>query len=272
MLEKIISGGQTGADRAALDVAVKFDIEHGGWIPRGRRTEEGVLPAKYHLVEMASSDYRQRTRQNILDSHGTVILSRGSLTGGSKLTQTVAQGLGRPYCHIDLLTAEEFEAAIVLKSFIRDNEIQILNVAGPRLSHQPMIYQDVKTILELTLYLFFLDTRQDEVIKDTIPMEFSKEKFPQTMEAAVALLCDLLPLKSKIFIAKYDPCQMYMLYFGMLDYIRHCVGFDTRNQALLKACTARIDDPECTIEDAVMEILKQVKHHLEADHLLRVVK
>jgi len=86
MLQKIISGGQTGADRAALDFAIGFDIPHGGWIPKGRKTEDGVLPDKYKLKEMPTASYPKRTEKNVLDSDGTLILSHGKLTGGSALT------------------------------------------------------------------------------------------------------------------------------------------------------------------------------------------
>jgi hypothetical protein len=77
MITKIISGGQTGADRAALDFALKFNIPHGGWIPKGRIAEDGPLPAKYQLQEMPTSSYPKRTEQNVIDSDGTLILSRG---------------------------------------------------------------------------------------------------------------------------------------------------------------------------------------------------
>ena len=139
MLKKIISGGQTGADRAALDVAVKFNIDHGGWVPKGRRAEDGSVKEKYRLTETGAMDYRERTKLNVMDSHGTVIISRGDLTGGSKFTQTVAKEIGKPNCYIDLLQSEEFEAAVILKSFIQENQIQVLNVAGPRQSSIPGI-------------------------------------------------------------------------------------------------------------------------------------
>ncbi|RLB88989.1 MAG: hypothetical protein DRH26_12480, partial [Deltaproteobacteria bacterium] len=91
MLKKIISGGQTGADQAALDVAIKFNIDHGGWITSGRRTEHGTLPVKYKLKEMDTTYYSERTKKNIMDSDGTIIISRGKLTGGSRLTHTYAE-------------------------------------------------------------------------------------------------------------------------------------------------------------------------------------
>ena len=90
MIDKIISGGQTGADRAALDVAMELGIPHGGWIPQGRRTEEGKLPEGYRLRETKSIDYAQRTGLNVVDSDGTLIASHGELAGGSALTQKMA--------------------------------------------------------------------------------------------------------------------------------------------------------------------------------------
>jgi hypothetical protein len=272
MLKKIISGGQTGADRAALDVAIKFNIEHGGWIPKGRRAEDGPLPLKYQLIEMDIEDYRERTRQNVMDSDGTLIISRGILTGGSKLTHTFAKVANRPNCYIDLTENDEFEAAIIVKSFILENGIQILNVAGPRLSHHPWIYKDVKTVLEVMLYLLFLDAEEDKAVNEYIPSGPFKEEFPQTVKESIDLLCEDLPLKTKAFMAKSEGRHIHMFYFAMLEYIRHRVGFDMENKELLKECAAVMDDDACTIEDAVMEILKQIKYHLEKDYVLRVVK
>lgn len=95
MVKKIISGGQTGADRAALDVAINLRIPHGGWIPKGRKTENGILSDKYQLKEMSSSSYQERTEKNVLDSDGTLIISRRKLTGGSALTKKLAVKHGK---------------------------------------------------------------------------------------------------------------------------------------------------------------------------------
>ena len=272
MLKKIISGGQTGADRAALDVAIKFNIEHGGWIPRGRKAEDGPLPPKYQLTEMDSEDYSERTKQNIIDSDGTLIISRGILSGGSKLTQSFAKVVNRPNCHIDLVEHDEFEAAVIIKSFILENGIRVLNVAGPRASHHPWIYKDVKTVLEVMLYLLFLDSEEDKLTREYLPSEPVKESFPQTLKEGIDLLCEDLPLKTKAFIAKSEDRHIHMLYFTMLEYIRHRVGFDVENKSLLEECAKVMEPGGCTIEDAVMEILKQMKHRLEKDYVLRVVK
>ena len=96
MIEKIISGGQTGADQAALDAAIKLGIPHGGWIPKGRMTENGPLPDKYNLIEMPIRSYPERTKKNIRESDGTLILSHGRLTGGSDFTQKMAMRFTKP--------------------------------------------------------------------------------------------------------------------------------------------------------------------------------
>lgn len=148
MIEKIVSGGQTGADRAALDVAIRLGIPHGGWVPKGRTTEAGVLPDTYHMREMPTADYAQRTEQNVLDSDGTVIVSHGSLDGGSALTETLAREHGRPHIHLDMDTLSVSDAANTLKGWIEDNAIRVLNVAGPRESRDPDVYRVTAAVLE----------------------------------------------------------------------------------------------------------------------------
>ncbi len=148
MVNKIISGGQTGADRAALDVAIKLGISHGGWIPKGRLTENGRLDEKYHLKEMESANYNKRTEQNVIDSHGTLIISHGKLIGGSEYTRDMVLRHGRPWLHIDLNKTGSFQAAKQIRSWLAEHEIEVLNVAGPRASKDPAIYPATVDILE----------------------------------------------------------------------------------------------------------------------------
>ena len=149
-IEKIISGGQTGADRAALDFAIKNNIPHGGWIPKGRLTEEGPLPSHYQLWETKSRSYVKRTEQNVIDSDGTLILSHGILTGGSAFTRRFAKEHQRPWLHIDLNNALMTESAEQIKRWIEENKIKTLNVAGPRASKDSRIYRKTLELLEIT--------------------------------------------------------------------------------------------------------------------------
>ena len=151
LVKKIVSGGQTGADQAALDAAIEAGRPHGGWIPKGRKTEAGVLPDKYDLDEMDSADYKARTRQNVIDSDGTLIFSHGPLTGGSLLTQKLAVNHGRPCFHADCNYSPEEEMLAGIERWLRENRIEVLNVAGPRASGDPSIYQRVRRLVSRLL-------------------------------------------------------------------------------------------------------------------------
>lgn len=138
MLGKIVSGGQTGVDRAALDVALAYGLPHGGWCPRGRRAEDGRIDAKYCLRETPSSDYAARTFRNVADSDGTLILYRAALTGGTRLTAHYASRLGRPCLRVRI-EGRGTDVRPVLH-WLRGLPISTLNVAGPRESTVPGIY------------------------------------------------------------------------------------------------------------------------------------
>lgn len=148
LVNKIISGGQTGVDRAALDTALALGIPCGGWCPKGRRAEDGVIPMHYPLTETTSKDYRVRTRRNVRDSDGTLILTRGPLSGGTALTRRLAKELDKPCLVVDL--AQRPRASDV-RTWLASNSIHILNVAGPRESNQPGIYLQAKKFLRRVL-------------------------------------------------------------------------------------------------------------------------
>jgi Circularly permutated YpsA SLOG family len=145
---KILSGGQTGVDRAAQDAAMVLGLPCGGWCPKGRRAEDGAIPAKYQLEETPSLDYRQRTEWNVRDSDGTLILTVGPVSGGTALTAEFAEKHNRPCLIVDLATAQSADA---VRGWIEQNRIRILNVAGPRESKQPGIYQQVAVMLRQIL-------------------------------------------------------------------------------------------------------------------------
>lgn len=142
-----MSGAQTGVDRAALDVALELDIPCGGWVPRGRIDERGRIPDRYPgLRETASADWSERTEANVRDSDGTLIISRGPLTGGSLHTREVAERLGRPWLHVDLAGSRS-AALDAAEDWIARHEIRVLNVAGPRESKDPELYELAAALL-----------------------------------------------------------------------------------------------------------------------------
>ena len=135
-VQRIVSGGQTGVDRGALDAALELGIEQGGWCPFGRRAEDGEIPASYRLQETESYEYRVRTQQNVIDSDGTLIFYRDKLTGGTKFTYRLAREHNRPCFLVDLTERPDVEPA---RQWLRAEAIRVLNVAGPRESSHPGI-------------------------------------------------------------------------------------------------------------------------------------
>ena len=137
---RIISGGQTGVDRAALDVALEHGTECGGWCPAGRLDEFGKIPDQYPVQELPSGGFTERTLQNVKYSDGTVVLYLGELRGGTEQTVRFCVDLKRPYQLIDASKFSAEDAAKLMAEFVRENKIGILNVAGPRQSDWPEGY------------------------------------------------------------------------------------------------------------------------------------
>ncbi len=147
-LARIVSGGQTGVDRAALDVAIARRLPHGGWCPRGRRAEDGAVPARYALREHASPDYAARTERNVVDSDATLVLAIGSPTNGTALTVRLAARHGRPCLVVDL-AAPPTPATVA--AWLAARDVRVLNVAGPRESTHPGIHDLAAAYLERVL-------------------------------------------------------------------------------------------------------------------------
>ncbi len=152
MIDKIVSGGQTGADRAALEVALELGLSTGGWIPRGRRAENGAVPERYEeLVESDSEAYESRTERNVRDSDATAVFAFGAPTGGSALTVNLAHRLGKPVLTLDLERCTREEAIATLRGWLAETRPRVLNVAGPRLSEQARIAEATAGILRAAL-------------------------------------------------------------------------------------------------------------------------
>jgi hypothetical protein len=148
MIEKLVSGGQTGADIAALDVALRYNFPHGGWCPKGRLSLDGQIPAKYLLTATPSSGYPQRTEWNVRDSDGTVVFTFSKApTGGSLKTVGFTKKHRKPCLHISRASGTSEDPPLILQRFIGEHGIKTLNVAGSRESKDPGIYEWVKQVL-----------------------------------------------------------------------------------------------------------------------------
>lgn len=139
LVNKVISGGQTGVDQAALDVAIQCGVEHGGWCPRGRLCEAGTIPGKYHLSETSSTDYAVRTEQNVLASDGTLVLYQGELTRGTALTIKFLKRHQKPHFLKDFDAPAAKTELMEIRAWLNNERVGVLNVAGPRASTNPEV-------------------------------------------------------------------------------------------------------------------------------------
>ena len=265
MLVKIISGGQTGADQGALDAAIKLGIPYGGWIPKGRKTENGPLPDKYQLTEMPTANYAKRTKKNIVESDGTLILSHGDLSGGSALTKENAEGLKRPCLVIDFNTINTFKAAMKVVNWIRENGIRTLNVAGPRASIDPRIY---KATMDLISSIYHLDK-----VHDNMP-DLGKPPYvpPRTVEEAVEDLIEELSLKNRAQIANMAEVELNSLNVYLGQYIRNNFKLLTGNDSLLESCRLISGEQDIYPDKASQIIIDELWKKLTKTHKLRLVK
>jgi hypothetical protein len=148
----IVSGGQTGADRAALDFAIRTGLAHDGWCPRGRLAEDGPLDVRYELRETPTANYAERTSCNVRDSDATVLFTtRPELTGGTRLTAEMATEQGKPLLHLCRENAGPLEAAVELRKFLANHRVVRLNVAGPRASQDADVAAYVDAVLSTAL-------------------------------------------------------------------------------------------------------------------------
>jgi hypothetical protein len=271
MIEKIISGGQTGADRAALDVAIKLGIPYGGWIPKGRITEEGPLPGKYQMQEMPTESYASRTEQNVIDSDGTLIICRGRPTGGSDYTREMALKHKKQLLHVDLNQTSSFDAASLISSWIKLYQIKTLNIAGPRASKDPNVYVDVFRILEWALKIYRIEN-----ISPAKKAELDKIKksapIPKTVGEAVKRLISEMPLKDKVTVANMAESELSLLHTNIGEYIRDEFGLWSGNQDLMTSCCFFAKKEKVHEDEASLIIIRELWKRLRETHKLRIVE
>ena len=273
-ITKIISGGQTGAEQAALDAAIELGIDHGGWIPKGRFTEDGLLSKKYHLIEMPTASDPKRTEKNVEDSDGTVIFTHGPLTGRPKLTAELAKKHRKPCLHIDLRRMHALQASTDLHEWIVKGQVRVLNVAGSRASEDPGIHNDV---YQAVWGLFTLDVMGAQHGPDAKAFRLEDlakrvSKWPETVEEAVAFMEQHLPLEYRVNLSRMDEEALADIHLSIGAWVRETFGLWQGNDTLLKSIEAWSGRKISTADDASSVIVDVLAQRLRRTHRLRVVK
>jgi hypothetical protein len=256
-IKKIISGGQTGADQAALDVAIEMGVPHGGWVPLGRMTEKGRLPSRYKMQEINAIDYDQRTELNIVDSDGTLLFGKGSLKGGSALTKKLAKKHLKPCLHVDLEIVSPYRAVEIIKSWLEVRKIEVLNVAGPRKSEYPEIYDHVTEILKSVLYP---------------PPERITVNYPHSVAEAVERLISIMTMKERVALSRIEEAELQYSSKNLAQYIYDTFGLHNGNEALLQSCRLIIKNDNMATEGVPSVIVRELWLKLRETYGLRVVK
>ena len=247
MIMEIISGGQTGANRAALDVAIELGIPHGGWVPKGRMTDLGRLPDQYVMQETTSISDPAWTKMNVADSDGTLIVSHGELTGGSAFTRDVAAKHRKPCLHIDLDSLTESVATEIVSNWVDGRHIEILNVAGPCATEDSKIYDATKSLLR-------------KVIRSLLP---------KTVDEAVDILLYRMPLRDKARTANSEEADLSGLYKSLGSYIRNRFLVRSGNPALLESCAQATGRESIREYEASLVIIKKLWRRLRNVRALR---
>ena len=259
-VKKIISGSQPGADRAALDFAIKYNIPHGGWISRGRIAEAESLPNKYKLKKMPATSYASPTEQNVVDSDSTLIFSRGKPTGATEYTLQMARKHKRHFRNIDVNLGMSFDNASLIVSWIEAHKIEVLNVAGPRESEDKNIYEDVFRILEIVYKI-----RSGDYDAPT-------GNLPKTVEEAVENILSIISPKDAVTIANMAEDDLSTLEFSLGTYIGREFGIWSGNRELLYSCGLVESDPDLPPDFAPTTIIEKLWDRLQETHRLRVIK
>jgi hypothetical protein len=274
MLKKIISGGQVGADQAALDAAIKCNFPHSGWIQKGRKIKGGILPDKYELEEMPVASYKERIEQNVIDSDGTVIISHGNLTGGADYSRKMTERHKRPTLHIDLKETPAVTAASKINTWVIENNIEVLNVAGSRASEDPDIYKNTLYILRDCILLSLIKAKPGEHLADYDRKEllYKLPIPPKTVDEAVDQIISDLDLKDRRKIANMDLSDVLDIQSNSHEYFKNFFGLWSGNTELLASCRSISKENVFREDDVTLVIIKALWNKLKKNHVLRVVK
>jgi len=275
MIRKVISGGQEGVERAALDMARKFMMDYGGWITTWRAREDDVLVKTYRMVVLNDANYVQATEQNVLNADGVLILSRGEVTGNAALHTRLAERYDRPSMILDLDRCAAFDAVRKAESWIREYNIQILTVTGSKSGGDGNIYEVASGIFEALYQLMVIDPRRYALDpRGTVtPADRQLDAFvqiPETVEAAVAALQSGLSFQDRTRIANMKEARLSTLMTSLGTYVKNEFRLWQGNQPLVDDCRARSAEAD---EEPSTVIIRALWRNLQTSRqVLRIVK
>ena len=274
MIKKIISGGQTGAERAALDIAVELGIPHGGRVRKGRLAGDGPLPDRYQLREMQTDSCPAQAERNVIDADGTLIICQGSLAGGAGCSRKAAMKYGRPWFQIIAHRAGVHMTSLMVTNWIYKHKIEILNVTGSRARSDPTIYSYVSMILGQTHAMLFF--------REEIPELFTfgqikydqiyDTKRPMTVDEAIEQVLAGMPLRQKVKLANLQEIRLLTICQLLRYLIETRIEDSGVNLRLLEDCKARAGKYVLDQFEAAEVMVYELWLRLRQTHRLKIIR
>ncbi|MGB6011559.1 MAG: putative molybdenum carrier protein [Desulfobacterales bacterium] len=274
MLKKIISSGQTEAEQAALDAAIKLGVPHGGWIPKRKLTETGALPPKYRLQEMDTDKYSECIEQNVIDSKGTLILSCGKPTGNLDFARKMTLKHRHQLLGIDLDLTNFIAAASLVHDWIQLRHIDALYVTGSGATVNPDVGNHTTFIVESAILLSLMnDDSGSHVVHDS-GEGLSGKSFgiPKTVNEAVEQIILEMSLQDRVKLANLKREDMEPFGMTFRIFIRNRLFQKGANRDLIKSCIAVSGNDDLNEGDAAFVIIEKLWEKLKETHKLKIVK
>mgnify|MGYP001545780229 FL=1 len=266
VVRKIISGGQSGVERAALDLAIQLGIAHGGWVAPGRLVDDGRLPEHYRLKEMAFADGLVSAHPNIEMADGVLLIARGSLTGAAAAVHARARARQRPCLALDLDRYTRFQSSLLINSWLKSRRVEILFITGPREKDQPTIYRDTMECFRAAWWTLMMVEPGE-----TLSASGTVGAWPRSLDEAVERLQRELPLKDKVTIANMRADEITGLMPTLGRYIQKHFGIWEGNPDLTQSCSMAADRRHLADEDIAALIIDHLVRELRRTHTLRLI-
>jgi len=274
ILKKIITGGQTDADHAVLDAAIKFGISYGGWIPQGKMTETGPLPYKYKLQESVSNRYSECIEQNVKDAKGTLLISYGQLFDDANYARRTTLKHKRQLLGIHLNLTDASKAAALVNDWIQLQHIDVAYIIAPSIKINLDAVKHTKLIIEAALLLDIMEAPIGSAYNGYSKDEYLEELsiLPQTVDEAVGQIVAEMPLQDRVKIANLKKEDLEPVFMTLSIFVRNQLLQKGVNKKLFDSCRAVAGNDHLNDIRASFVIIEKLWESLRGSHRLRIIK
>ena len=253
-------------ERAALDLAIQLGIAHGGWVAAGRIVDDGVLPNRYRLIEVAFSKGGASAEANLDMADGVLFIARGALAGPAAGLYRQVQDRDHPHLAIDLNAHTRFQSSLLINAWLKAQKVESLFITGPRENEQPGIYRDTMECFRAAWWALMMA----DPVEGQGPAA-DRDDLPRTLEDAVARLMQLLPLKDKVTIANMGADEIAGLSTTLGRYIQKQFGIWDGNRRLVQSCMQTANRTHLADEEIAALIIDHLAQALKKTHVIRVL-